>query len=102
MTSEEVDATLDLIDKVAASTGQQSIRALLEQFSATMPADMRGVLMAQIKEDVAKSVKDGLSKTLAQMQRTVDDPAVIDAIRRATSSHEQTDNVTDNGGGAKR
>lgn len=91
MTHEEIEQAFDIVDKIAAVTGRPTLRATLEQFSRSVPADVRATVMAQVTEEVAKSVRDGMDKTLAEMSRVTSDQTIIAKLREATPNGEPTD-----------
>jgi len=81
MTTAEVNKIIQSIDDIAAIVGGPKIMDTVNQFQSKVPNEMRDIVLAQVKEDVAKSISEAFSKTQTEMQSAVDNPELIAKLK---------------------
>jgi len=82
MTTEEVDKVLNAFDQILSVSGGQKITDILNQFTDKIPKDVQPIVLAQVKEDIAKSLSDGLAQTTSELNNVTSNPDIMEAIKK--------------------
>jgi len=92
MTTEEVNKILDAFDSIAEIAGVGLLRNLFNKFETSgIPNEYRDTVIAQVKEDIAKTLAD----SIAQTQQTMNDPDFLEKVKAMGVDKDDESSVCD-------
>jgi len=81
MTPEQISQVISGFDMIAKASGQQSISDVINQFVDKIPKEYRDIVVAQVKEEAAKAIAEGIEQTTAGMSKAADDPDLLNKLK---------------------
>lgn len=81
MTEDKVKQVIESFDNIAKLSGQTPISEVIEQFSSKLPNEYRETILAQVKEDTAKAISEGMAKTTEALNKATRDPELLKKLK---------------------
>ena len=90
------DKILQAIDMIAEEAGSPKISNIFKQFESKIPNEFKDIVLAQVKQEAAKAIAQGLQQSQSEIQKLVTDPEVISKLKGMgpqddASEHNATD-----------
>jgi hypothetical protein len=72
-----VDEIIKGFDQIARASGQQGIMDLINGFDGKIPNEYKEVVMAQVKEEAAKAIAEGMQHAQSGINNAMKDPELM-------------------------
>ena len=82
MTREEVDKVLGAIDQIAEVSGSVKIADVISSFQSKIPNEMREIVLAQVREEAAKAIVEGLDRAKTDISSVSNNQEILDKLKQ--------------------